>query len=146
MNTNRKRLLNRCATTRTYPGCVARINQCNHTTSVFSFVGGVLYQLTPGCIRDAFCQTMVLKHVFDVQLFKNQQTKAVHQITTAFVSKIPATVGDTLVDMNDRFASPGPFGGSLSSLREFALRIRKFLESAFFSCSQAILRVARVSL
>ncbi len=115
MNSNGKRLLDHCSSaSRAYPGCVARINQYDHTTSIFSFVGGVLYQLIPGCIRDTFRQAMVLKHVLDVQLFKSQQTKAVHQITTAFVSKIPATVGDTLVDMSDCFASPGSFGGSLA--------------------------------
>ncbi len=122
MNSNGQRLLDQCSTaSRANLGCVARINQYDHTTSILSFVRGVLYQLVPGRIRNTFRQAMVLKHGLDVQFFKSQQTKAVHQVATAFVSKIPATVGDTLVDMSDRFTSPGSFGGSLSSRREVAL-------------------------
>src|SRR4030042_6478153 len=134
MHTSGQRFLNQRSTARTYLGCVAWINQYNHTASILSFVRDVVYKLVPSRIRDAFCQTMVLKHVPDVQIFKSQQTKTVHQLTTSLMSKVPAAVGDTLMDMGDNLAPHGSFGCSLLSLREFALC---FCQRSFVSAVQA---------
>lgn len=127
MNTNSQRLLNQSPTAGAFLGCVAWINQYTLPTSILSFVLSVLCKLIPGSIRNALCQTVVLKHSFDVQFLKGNDTILVYQLTGEFVSKILAPVGDALMDMADRFLQFRPFWRVLFSLREFPLGLRKFL-------------------
>src|SRR6202142_4284378 len=127
MHTNGQRLLNQSSATRTHLGCVVWINQYNHTTSIFSFVHGVCYQLIPGCIRNAFCQTVILKHVLDPQIFKSHKAKAVHQFTAFLVSKVLAPIRNALMDMLYCRTALRPVRSSFFCLRKFALRFGKFL-------------------
>jgi hypothetical protein len=127
MNSNSKRLLNHRTAARALPRCVSGFNQHDHTTSIHSFVRGVLNQLTPGSIRNAFCQAMILKHVLDTQIFKSHKSKGVYQFTTFLVSKVPTPIGNALMDGLHCFAPLRSFGRSLLCLREFALCFCKFL-------------------
>ncbi len=130
MHPDGQRLLDQSSTTRrAHPGCVAWINRYDTTTSVLSFVRGVRDQLLPGCIRDALCQTMVLKHVPDSQVFKRDHAETVDQFTTNLMGKVFAPVGNALVDMLNRLAPFGPFGRSFFSPREKALHLRQSLLS-----------------
>ena len=70
---------------------------------------------------------MILKHVLDTQIFKRQKTKSVYQFPAFLMSKIPASVGDPLMNMLNGPAALGSFGCSLLSLREFTLGFRKAL-------------------
>ena len=134
MNPNRQRLLNHCTAATAHLGCIARVNQYDHTTSVLSFVRGVLYQLTPSSIRNAFCQAAVLKHVLLVQLFKGNRAKTVYQFPTQFMSKVFPPIGDALLNMLNSFSTFRSFGSSLLCLREFALYFGKF---PFISAKEA---------
>ncbi len=127
MHTNGQRLLHQSSAARTHPGCVAWINQYHHTTSIFSFVRGVGDQLIPGCIRNAFCQTMILKHVLDPQIFKSHKAKAIHQFTAFLVSKVPAPIGNALMDILYGPTALCPVRSSFFCPRKFALRFGKFL-------------------
>ena len=98
MNSHIKGLLNHLATTGAYLRCVSWLNQYDRTTSILSFVHGVLYQLSPSCIRNALCQTMILKHVLDTQIFKNHKSKCTHQFMAFLMSKIPTSVCDALMN------------------------------------------------
>ena len=129
MHPDGQRLLDQSSTAGAHPGCVAWINRYDTTTSVLSFVRGVRDQLLPGCIRDALCQTMILKHVPDIQVFKRDHAETVDQFTTNLMSKVFAPVGNALMDMLNGLASFGSFGRSFFSPREQALHLRQLLLS-----------------
>src|SRR5271157_3896751 len=131
---NRQRLFDHRSTPGALLGCVAWIHRYDHTTSVFrkeqrtsSFVRGIRDQLIPGCIRYAFCQTMILKHVVNAQIFKGDHAKTIHPLPTQLMSKVLASVDDPLVDMLNCFPSLRSFRRSFFSLREFSLGLRQFL-------------------
>ena len=126
MHANRQRLLNQRSTARALLGCVAWINRYDTTTSVLGFLRGVRDQFVPGCIRDALSQTMILKHVPDIQVFKRDHAETVDQFTTYFMSKVFAPVGNALMDMLNGLAPLGSFGRSFFSPREQALHLRQF--------------------
>ena len=127
MNPNGQSLLNHCSTARALLGGVARINQYDHTTSILSFVRGECDQLMPGCIRDTFCQTMVLEHVFTIQLFKGNHAETIYPFTAQLMSEIPALIGNALMDVLNYLASLRSLRGSLLRLREFTLCFGKCL-------------------
>jgi len=129
MHPNGQRLLNQSSTTRALLGCVAWTNRYDHTTSVLSFVRGVQYQLIPSRIRYALCQTMVLKHVLDVQIFKYDHAETAYQFPAQLMGKVFATIGNTVVDMLNCLASLCSFGRSFFSPREKALHLRQLLLS-----------------
>ena len=129
MHPHGQRLLNQSSTARALPGCVAWINRYDTTTRVLSFVRGVRDQLLPGCIRDAFRQTMILKHVPDIQVLKRDHAETVDQFTTNLMGKVFAPVGNALMDMLNGLASFGSFGRSFFSPREKALHLRQLLLS-----------------
>jgi len=86
-------LHNQRPTARALLRCVSRFNPSDHTTRILSFVRGVLGQLTPGSIRDALGQTMILKHVLDPQILKSDKAKAVHQFAAFLMRKVSTPVG-----------------------------------------------------
>ncbi len=127
MHTNIKRLLNHLPTARALFRCVSWFNQHDHTTSILSFVRGVLYQLTPSGIRNAFCQAMILKHVLDMQIFKSHEPKTIYQLAAFLMSKVLAPVGNALMNVLYSLSAFCSFGCAFLCLREFALRFCKFL-------------------
>jgi hypothetical protein len=70
MNPIRQRFWNFDTTSGAHLSCIPGIDQHHRRTSFFRFVLSGRYQHPPGSVRYAFCQTVVLKHVFDVQVFK----------------------------------------------------------------------------
>ncbi len=127
MNPNGQRLLNQSSTARALLRCIAWINPYDPTTSVLSFVRGVRYQLIPSCIRNAFCQALILKHVLAVQLFKCDHAEVVHQFTTQLMGKVFSTVGNALMDMLDCLTPLRSFRCCHLCLRELALCSCKLL-------------------
>ena len=97
MHPDGQRLLNQSSTARVLLRCVAWTNRYDTTTSVLSFVRPVRYQLVPGCIRDALCQTMILKHVPDVQFFECDHAKTAYPFPPNLMGKVFAPVGNTLM-------------------------------------------------
>ena len=92
MDTDIQRFLDHRRTAGALPGCVSRLNQNDDPTSVFSFVRGVLDQLTPGRIRNALGQTMILKHILDPQILKGHQAEGVCQCAAHLMCEIPSNV------------------------------------------------------
>ena len=123
---NGKRLLdNRTAARASLRGAMG-VNQHDFTTSIFCFVREILYQLAPGRIRDAFCQTVILEHVLSVQFFKRNYAIFVHQLAREFVRKVLAPIGNSLVDMLYGFTASCPIRRSLFCLGKFTLRLCQF--------------------
>jgi hypothetical protein len=127
MNPNRQRLRYHGSTARALLGGVARINQYDHPTSVLSFVRGVRDQLMPGCIRDALRQTMILKHVFPIQLFEGNHAETSDPFMAQLMNEVPALIGNALMDVLNCLTSPGLLGSPLLRPREFPLSFGQFL-------------------
>lgn len=71
---------NQLATASGEPRRIARVNQSAQPTSVFSFVGCELNQLTPRCVSDVFSETVILHHPGDVQIFENDNPESINKI------------------------------------------------------------------
>src|SRR5947209_7040802 len=58
------------------------------SASFFRFAGQLREKGRPRCIMNAFCQTMVMGHTVDMQVFHRYQAKAVNNLTTFLMSEI----------------------------------------------------------
>jgi hypothetical protein len=118
MNSNGQRLLNHRSTAGAFLRSVARLNQYDHPTSILSFVRSVLYQLSPGCIRNAFCLAMILKHMLDPQIFKSHPAKSVYQLAAFLMSDVFPPICNALMNVLDCLTAFCTFGCTyLESLR-----------------------------
>lgn len=99
---------NQLAATGGEPRRIARINRFTNSPSVRSFVRSVLNQLIPRSVRNRFRETTVLNHPANVQVFKDNQTKAVNEVATELVREVPAAVGDSFMDAPRRLTLLAP--------------------------------------
>ena len=88
MYANRQIFLNNTTTTRASLRSAARSNQFTHPASIHSFVLCVLNQLTPSRISDAFGKVVVLHHVLDGKIFKEEAEKIGKEIKLEIKNKI----------------------------------------------------------
>src|SRR5437868_4997767 len=84
---------------------VAWVDLHHSPTSIFSFVGGIGHNLTPGSVSNGFGQAMIFQHPSDVQLFKDDNGEAIHQLSAFLMGKIAATIGDSLMNVSNYFAA-----------------------------------------
>lgn len=127
MNTVREGFINERTATGASFGCISGVNQYHASTSVFSFVGDELYQLEPGGISDGFSQTVVMKHSFDIQLFKSDCAIFINQSTAEFMSEVLSPVSYPLVDVGYRFTPKNSGRRTFFSLRKFLLCFSQIL-------------------
>lgn len=101
MNTVRQAFRNHRMAMGALLGGVAWVNPYDSPTSLFSFVGDVLYQLVPGSITDALVQATIgpVLHVLDVQVFKGDDLIDIHKFSTQLVGDVSTLVGYALVDV-----------------------------------------------
>src|SRR6266508_3628273 len=83
-------------------GCVSGVDQYHRAPSLFRFVAGVLNQLCPGDIRDAFAHPTAFAHLLRLKFLKRDHLIAVDQFPAALVGKILAAKPDALVDATKR--------------------------------------------
>ena len=87
------------------PGAFLRraawVNECNTPTSVCSFVGSELHELTPSNIRNAAanCLVPVGLHILDVEFFKGNELVFIHQLARFLMGKVIAPIGGSFVGM-----------------------------------------------
>jgi hypothetical protein len=89
------------------------VNQCDHPTSVLSFVGGELHELTPDYIRNApadrFAGALrhrlvaVRLHLLNVEFLKSNELVFIHQFARFLVSEIVAPIRSSFVGMTKGF-------------------------------------------
>ena len=125
MNTYGQVFLNQSTAPATSLGCIARVNQHTLSTSFFRFVLSELSKLIPSCIRDAFCKTMVFKHILFVQFFQRNDAVLIYELAAKFVCKVLAPVSDTLMDVSDNLATFCSFWRTFIGFRQSALRTRQ---------------------
>ena len=101
MNANRQVFANDLTATGTLLRRPPGVNPYHRPTSFLRFEGRVPSQLPPGHIGDALVHSPVIAvHQFlYVKVLEGDELKRVDQSPAHLVSKVPATVGDALVDV-----------------------------------------------
>src|SRR5437868_994301 len=84
---------------------VAWVDLHHSPTSIFSFVGGIGHNLTPGSVSNGFGEAMIFQHPPDVQLFKDDNGEAIDQLSAFLMGKISAAIGDSLMHLGHHFAA-----------------------------------------
>ena len=95
--------------------------------SFFRFAGQFTEELRPGRVTHAFCQTMVVSHVVDVQVFDADDPKPVSNLPTFLMSEGITLEGDPLMHTRNHLALFGSFLGTLLKCGELALHARQVL-------------------
>ncbi|WP_274432125.1 hypothetical protein [Alicyclobacillus sp. ALC3] len=60
------------------------IDQYDTTTSFFRFVRGVVYELIPRRINNAFGKVVISQHSLHVQIFKSKESVVIHECSDKF--------------------------------------------------------------
>src|SRR5436853_3154326 len=104
-NSNTQIYVTQHSTATTHLTGVAWVDLHHSPTSILSFVGGKGHNLTPGSVSNGFGETMIFQHPSDVQLFKDDDGEAIQQLSAFLMSKIAATIGDSLMNVSNYFAA-----------------------------------------
>jgi hypothetical protein len=90
---------NNRSTTGAHLRCAPGVNQCDTPTSIRSFVGGELHELTPGHIGNAPVDGLVARpkgtrlHILNVEFFKGNKLVLVDQLARLLTSKVTTAIG-----------------------------------------------------
>lgn len=109
MNTNRQRLFNQLAASRTDLGCSRRIDFNELSTGTFSLVPEHFLEEVPSGVTDAFAEPFVLDHAFNVQFFYCNKIKFFDYFRGFLVTEIKPFVLYFLVmfsQKSDGFSPP----------------------------------------
>ena len=98
MDSIREGLFDDHATSGTHLRRIPGIHQDHTRTSLLRFVLRDRDEQIPGNIREAFCQTMVFLHIFDIQIIEYNLTVLVHHPAGRLKCKIAPTVSNPLKD------------------------------------------------
>ncbi len=81
--------------------CTPGVNECHHPTSVCSFVGGELHELTPGYIGNAAGVAFIFRglHVQNVEFLKSDELIFVHQFTRLLMGEVAPSIRHPLVSV-----------------------------------------------
>src|SRR6266480_2555111 len=85
----------------TAAACLTRIGRVDFhklSTSFFRFAGQFIEKLRPRGVYNAFCQTMIMGHSIDVQVFYRNDAKSINNLAAFLMSEIISTEFDTFVD------------------------------------------------
>ena len=104
---------------------VGGIHSDELSTSIFSFVCKTRYELSPRCISEAFCETVIMHHVIDTEVFNCYYTEAVDDRPTQLVRKIGPPISDTFVNMRNDFLRLDSLHSSLLKLAHLPLGLGK---------------------
>ena len=102
---------------------VPGVHENYRPTSFFRFVGCKSREQVPGYIRDALGEPSVLTHFVYRQVFKNNGTVVVNEVSTNFVSKISSLVGYFFVNAGHGFSSELSFCCTFFGTREPSLNL-----------------------
>lgn len=101
--------------------CVGRTHSYQSPASICRFVGDELSKLRPSCIGNRLCETVVMNHPVDFEVFDADHPKPVDDLSTFLVGKVAPPVPDPFVDTGNCLARPLSRRSALLSLGEFSL-------------------------
>ena len=124
MDTNTEVFGNNSATTGTHLRCAFGIDEHHQPTSVCSFVGSELHELTPSHISNAPADRLVAidLHISNIQVFKRNELVFVDQLARFLMSEVATAIGRTFVSMTERMHNLAPFGAVLR--KQFLLTLQ----------------------
>ncbi len=100
---------------------VGRIDSGERSASFFRFAGELSKELRPRRVTDAFCQTMVMDHPIDGQVFNTDHAEAVNDLPALLVSEVLTSKCDAFMDPRYRLTVLASLLSALCQLGVFAL-------------------------
>jgi hypothetical protein len=113
---------------------VCRVDFEKRSASFFHFAGQVLKKLRPRRIRNTFCQTMIVNHLLDAQIFHTDSSEGVDDPSTVLVGEIVTPPFGSFMNTSDHLAMPPPLLSAFLHLRMLALN---FCQGLFFATEEA---------
>src|SRR5262245_9263577 len=98
MYPNTQILLDQFTARRAHLGCVGGVDQYHRAPSIFRFVAGVLNQLCPSDIRNAFAHPARATHLLRLKFLKREHLERVYQTPADLMSKVLAAELNSLVN------------------------------------------------
>jgi hypothetical protein len=71
-------------------GSVCRVNLHGYSSSLFRFGEQLREELRPGCITNTLCQTMIMGHSVDVEVFNTNDIETVNNLAALLMREIGA--------------------------------------------------------
>jgi hypothetical protein len=124
MNTNRERFLNRTTAPWAKLACPAGVYLWSCSTSVFSFIEREKEELTPACIGHAFAYVRLAKAI-DIEFLNKDNAITVDQVTTQFVVKVTALIGNLLVATANLVSQVTVLLAAFATTRTHLLQLRQ---------------------
>ena len=101
--------------------CVGRVNRREHSTSFYRFVVGHGEELRPSCIRNALCKATVVNHSVDVQVFNEDSSISVNNLSGFLMGEVLTLEPNAFVNPADDLTTFEPFRSTLRFFGKFAL-------------------------
>jgi hypothetical protein len=82
---------------------VGRVDLDELSPSFFRFARQLTEKGRPGCITNALCQTMIVRHPVHMEVFNTDNVETVNDVTAILVSKIGASERNPFMYTRNRF-------------------------------------------
>ena len=129
VNTDGQVLWDNFTASRTILRSSPRINSRRQPTSVLSFIGREVYELTPCSIGNTlvYAAPIAVLHILDIQVLKGDDLILINQSPAQLVSKIVAATGNAMMNMLDNSLAFAIFRRAFLAFTQTALGFRKRL-------------------
>ncbi len=102
---------------------VGRVDFEQRSASFFRFARELLKELRPCRVGNTFCQTMIVDHPIDMQIFNTFGTICVDNLATLLVREVVTSPFGSFMHTSDHLAMRAPLFGSLLQSGMFALNL-----------------------
>src|SRR5450432_1792245 len=113
---------------------VGRVDFEERSASFFRFAREMLKELRPCRVTDTFCQTMIMNHPIDMQIFHTNDPKGVDDRSALLVGEIVTSPFGSFMDPSDHLAVLMPLFGAFLQSGVFSLNLR---QGFFFTAEEA---------
>src|SRR5450755_170238 len=113
---------------------VGRVDFDERSASFFRFARELVKELRPRRVTDAFCQTMVVNHPVDLEVFDADRPEAVNDLPTLLMGEVLAPERDTLMHTGNGLAMLAPLG---CAFRQFGMFTLHLCQCLFFCTEEA---------
>ncbi len=113
---------------------VGRVDLDERSASFFRFAREVVKELRPRRVTDAFCQTMVVNHPVDLEVFDADRPEAVNDLPTLLMGEVLAPECNTLMHPRNGLAMLAPLW---CAFRQFGVLALHLSPRLFFCTEEA---------
>jgi hypothetical protein len=106
---------------------VGRVDFEERSASIFRFARELLKELRPCRLGNTFCQTMIVDHAVDVQVFNTDGPKGVDDLSTVLVGEVVTSPFGPFIHTSNHLAMSTPLFGAFLQSGMFALNLRQCL-------------------